>query len=170
MTRYAVLLRGINVGGIRMKMADLADAITALGYTDVRTVLASGNVLLDADDDADTVKERVEAALRERFGYEAWVHVLSVDAVRDVVAGYPFPRADDMQAYAVVVVDVDTRSALLAIPTAGRERVAEGDGVLYWTVPKGDTLGTQFGAAQSSARFKPWVTARNLNTLEKLLR
>ena len=46
MTRYAAFLRGVNVGGVTLKMADVAAAFTAAGFTDVKTVLASGNVLL----------------------------------------------------------------------------------------------------------------------------
>ena len=52
MTRYAALLRGVNVGGITMKMADVRDALTADGFAGVTTILASGNVLLDATEPA----------------------------------------------------------------------------------------------------------------------
>ncbi|MES1212351.1 MAG: DUF1697 domain-containing protein, partial [Leifsonia sp.] len=80
MTDYAALLRGVNVGGVNLKMADLAEVVRGLGYTDVKTVLASGNVLFTTMDAASTARQTLEAALRERFGYEAWVHVLTVDA------------------------------------------------------------------------------------------
>lgn len=46
MTKYAALLRGVNVGGITMKMADMRDALETAGFAGVTTVLASGNVLL----------------------------------------------------------------------------------------------------------------------------
>lgn len=59
MTKYAALLRGVNVGGITMKMADVRDALETAGFAGVTTVLASGNVLLDADEPAATVKERL---------------------------------------------------------------------------------------------------------------
>ena len=62
------LLRGVNVGGVTVKMADLAEVVRGLGYDDVKTVLASGNVLFTTTDAASTAKERLEAALRERFG------------------------------------------------------------------------------------------------------
>ena len=80
MTRYVALLRGVNVGGVNMKMADLAEVVRGLGYDDVKTVLASGNVLFTTPDAAAASKDKLEAALRKRFGYEAWVHVLTVDA------------------------------------------------------------------------------------------
>src|SRR3954464_2434475 len=93
MTHYVALLRGVNVGGVTIKMADLAEVVRELGYTDVKTVLASGNVLFTTRDAASTVKQTLESALRTRFGYEAWVHVLTVEAIRAIVAAYPYPRS-----------------------------------------------------------------------------
>ena len=49
MTSYAVFLRGINVGGINIKMADLKEALKAGPFTGVKTLLASGNVVLASD-------------------------------------------------------------------------------------------------------------------------
>lgn len=170
MTRYVALLRGVNVGGVTVKMADLAELVSGLGYGDVTTVLASGNVLFTTTDAASVAKQRLESALRERFGYEAWVHVLTRDAIRDIVQAYPFERTADRHAYVVFVMSPEVRAELLAVEVdPAVERVAEGDGVLYWTTPKGSTLDSAMGKAQSSGRHKPWLTTRNLNTLEKLL-
>ncbi|MGH3552677.1 MAG: DUF1697 domain-containing protein, partial [Mycobacterium sp.] len=53
MTRYAAFLRGVNVGGVNLKMADVAAALSDAGFAGVRTILASGNVLLDSPATAD---------------------------------------------------------------------------------------------------------------------
>jgi len=170
MTRYVALLRGVNVGGVTVKMADLAEVVRGLGYDEVTTVLASGNVLFTTTDAASTAKKKLEAALRERFGYEAWVHVLTEDAIRTIVAGYPFPRSDERHAYVVFAVKPEVRAELLAVELDDAvEQAQAGDGVIYWSVPKGSTLDSAMGKAQSAARHKPWITTRNLNTLEKLL-
>jgi Uncharacterized protein conserved in bacteria len=170
MTRFVGLLRGVNVGGVTVKMADLAEVVRGLGYADVVTVLASGNVLFTTADAADVAKQRFERALRERFGYEAWVHVLAQDAVRAIAAAYPFERRDDRHAYVVFLLSADVRAQLLAVELdPAVEQVAEGDGVLYWSTPKGSTLETPMGKAQGSGKHKPWLTTRNLNTVEKLL-
>lgn len=170
-TRYVGLLRGVNVGGVNMRMADLAEVVRGLGYDDVRTVLASGNVLFTTDDPAATAKQRLEAALRQRFGYEAWVHVLTLDAIRAIAAAYPYPRDETRHAYVVFVMDAATRDELLAVELdPAIEKAQAGDGVLYWTTPKGSTIGSAMGTAQGSGRHKRWLTTRNLNTLEKLLR
>lgn len=170
MTDYVALLRGVNVGGVTLTMADLAELVRGLGFTNVTTVLASGNVLFTTPDAASAAKATLEAALRERFGYEAWVHVLTVDAIRDIIAAYPFPRSAERHAYVVFAVTPQVRTELLAVtldPTV--EQASAGDGVIYWSVPKGSTLDSAMGKAQSKASYKPWITTRNLNTLEKLV-
>jgi len=170
MTDYVALLRGVNVGGVNLKMADLAEVVRGLGYTNVKTVLASGNVLFTTGDAASTAKQTLESALRERFGYEAWVHVLTVDAIRTIVAAYPFPRSDERHAYVVFAVKPEVRAELSAVDLDDAvEQAQAGDGVIYWSVPKGSTLDSAMGKAQSAARHKPWITTRNLNTLEKLI-
>ena len=169
MTRYVALLRGVNVGGVAIKMADLAEFVGGLGFTDVRTVLASGNVLMTTSDAAPAAKQALETALRSRFGYEAWVHVLPVDGIRDIVAAYPFERSADRHAYVVFAVRDEVRAELLAVQLdPAVEQARAGDGVIYWSVPKGSTLDSALGKAQAKATYKPWLTTRNLNTLEKL--
>jgi uncharacterized protein (DUF1697 family) len=169
MTRYVALLRGVNVGGVNMKMADLAEVVRGLGYDDVKTVLASGNVLFTTQDAAAASKDKLEAALRKRFGYEAWVHVLTVEAVQKIIDSFPYERSADRHAYVVFILKPEVRHELLAVELDTKvEQASAGESVVYWTVPKGDTLDSAMGKAQSAARHKPWLTTRNLNTLEKL--
>ncbi len=169
MTGYVALLRGVNVGGVNIKMADLAEVVRGVGYDDVKTVLASGNVLFTTTDAAAAAKSALEAALRTRFGYDAWVHVLTVDAIRELIAAYPFPRSAERHAYLVFVVKPEVRTELLAVELdPAVEQAKAGDGVIYWSVPKGSTLDSAMGRAQAKASYKPWLTTRNLNTLERL--
>ena len=171
MTRYVALLRGVNVGGVTVKMADLAEVVRELGYDDVKTVLASGNVLFTTTDAASAAKTKLEAALRERFGYEAWVHVLTVARIEKLIAAYPYERSADRHAYVVFVLNDSVRDELLAVELDPEvEQAQAGDGVVYWSVPKGSTLESAMGKAQSASKHKPWLTTRNLNTLEKLTR
>jgi len=170
MTHYVALLRGVNVGGVNLKMADLAEVVRGVGYDDVTTVLASGNVLFTTRDAASTAKQTLESALRTRFGYDAWVHVLTLDAIRTIIAAYLYPRSAERHAYVVFAVKPEVRSELLAVELdPAIEQAMAGDGVIYWSVPKGNTLDSAMGKAQSKASYKPWITTRNLNTLERLV-
>ncbi len=173
MSRYAAFLRGVNVGGVNLKMADVAATLTAAGFAEVRTVLASGNVLLDAADDAAAVRTKAQVALRERFGYDAWVLVYPLDTVRSIIDAYPFePEIDGYHSYVTFVADEAVLDELAAL-TAGagpHQRIARGSGVLYWQIAKGGTLDSAIGKTMGNRRYKSSTTTRNLRTLAKLLR
>ncbi|MEV0948364.1 DUF1697 domain-containing protein [Rhodococcus sp. NPDC049939] len=175
MTRYVVLLRGINVGGINIKMADLRNTFSDLGFENVKTVLASGNVLFDSDrTDISALKSDIEAALRAEFRYEAWVFVLDVDTVRKIVDSYPFdPEREGWQPYVLVTPEREVLDMLASVRNdldPGVERIQVGDGVLYWEVERGRTLESTFGKKTGAAKLKASTTTRNLRTLVKILK
>jgi uncharacterized protein (DUF1697 family) len=177
MTRFAAFLRGVNVGGVNLKMAEVASALTDAGFSQVRTVLASGNVLLESASGVAAVRKKAEAALRERFGYEAWVLAYDIDTVRTIGEAYPFEReVDGYQSYVTFVADAAVLDELTALAdsTGPSEKIRRGDGsdywVVYWQVPKGATLDTTIGKTMGKPRYKSSTTTRNLRTLAKVLR
>ena len=173
MTRYAAFLRGVNVGGVNMKMGDVAAALTDAGFTDVKTILASGNVVLDSGTTAAKVRTKAEAALRKAFGYEAWVLVYDLTTVGAVAGDYPFEaEVDGYQSYVTFVSDpaVLDELAALADDAGPEEKIARGDGVLYWQVPKNSTLDSTIGKTMGKKRYKSSTTTRNLRTLAKVLK
>lgn len=174
MTSYAAFLRGVNVGGVNLKMAEVAAALTGAGFTHVRTILASGNVLLQSPAGAGAVRKRAEAALRERFGYDAWVLVYDLDTVRAVVDAYPFEReVEGYQSYVTFVADADVLDELAGLKGGADEKIRRGPdplGVVYWQVPKGATLDSAIGRTMGKPRYKSSTTTRNLRTLDKVLR
>jgi len=173
MTKYALLLRGVNVGGVNLKMAEVARTLTDAGFGDVRTILASGNVLLESSAGTGAVRKEAEAVLRDAFGYEAWVLVYGIDSVRHIVEAYPFERElDGYQSYVTFVADGAVLDELAALGEGAGpdEKISRGDGVVYWQVPKGGTLDSSIGKTMGKPRYKSSTTTRNLRTLEKVLR
>jgi uncharacterized protein (DUF1697 family) len=176
MTQFAAFLRGVNVGGVNLKMAEVAAALTDAGFTNVRTILASGNVLLESSGRVGTVRKKAEAALRETFGYDAWVLAYDIDTVREIVDAYPFEReVDGYQSYVTFVSDDAVLKELAALSgdTGADEKIARGPdplGVIYWQVPKGSTLDSTIGKTMGKPRYKSATTSRNLRTLAKVLR
>jgi uncharacterized protein (DUF1697 family) len=170
---FALFLRGINVGGVRIAMKDLQRVLTEAGFGSVRTLLASGNaVLRTATPDAAEVKTRTEAALRTAFGYEAWVIVKTPAEVDAILDGYPFEAPDDgtaRHAYAILTTGPDVVAAgLAAAEPSPDERFAGSGDVVYWEVPKGRSLDTNLSKVFAKPKFKPLATTRNLNTLRKV--
>ncbi len=170
MTEYAAFLRGVNVGGVNLKMADVADALTDAGFQNVRTILASGNVRLESSANVAAVRSKAEAALRDRFGYDAWVLAYHLDTVRAIDDGYPFEReVDDHQSYVTFVSDADILDELAQLRPGPTEKIQRGEGVIYWQVPKGSTLDSSIGKTMGKKRYKSSTTSRNLRTLAKVL-
>ncbi|BEP53647.1 DUF1697 domain-containing protein [Variovorax sp. V118] len=175
LTRYVALLRGVNVNGITIKSADLkALFVDELGFGAVRTVLASGNVLFDTDaPDAAALRTRIEKALRQCFGYEAWIVLLTQRQVADMAAGYPFERIDDTH-HPYLVFGSDAAMLDEIMDKAGTvdakvEQLVRGDGVLYWQCPRGESLETPVAKLLAKTRYKSSTTTRNLRTVEKLI-
>jgi uncharacterized protein (DUF1697 family) len=173
MTKYAAFLRGVNVGGVNLKMAEVAAALTDAGFADVRAILASGNVLLESASGVAAVRKKAEAALRKKFGYDAWVLAYDIATVRAIDDAYPFEReVDGYQSYVTFVADAAVLDELAALgENAGADaKISRGDGVVYWQVPKGSTLDSTIGKTMGKPRYKSSTTTRNLRTLAKVLR
>jgi uncharacterized protein (DUF1697 family) len=172
MTRYVAFLRGVNVGGVNLKMAEVAKAFEDAGFTNVRTVLASGNVLLDSDENVDVVRKKAEKTLRDTFGYDAWVLAYDIKTVAAISKAYPFDReVEGHHSYVTFVTDPAVLDELAArAKQAGPdEKIKPGKGVIYWQVPRG-TLDTTIGKTMGMKRYKSSTTTRNLRTLEKVLK
>lgn len=171
MARWVALLRGVNVNGITIRSADLAALFRDLGYDDVRTVLASGNVVFTADGTLPVLKSAIESALRDRFGYDAWIVLVPHDELSAILDGFPFGSAPDRHDYVLFGSDERALDDLLADLDLDEsvERVSRGDGVVYWSCPKGSSTDTVFAKRAGAARFKRTTTTRNVNTLRKLL-
>ncbi|MDY0909750.1 DUF1697 domain-containing protein [Microbacterium sp. CFBP9034] len=176
MTAWVALLRGVNVGGITIRSADLAELFTGLGFAAVRTVLASGNVVFEAEAAASArakLKARIEQALRDRFGYDAWIVLVTADELAAAADAFPFDETDAArQPWVVFCVDSATRDELTTAAEgmdADADPVAAGPGVVYWSPVKGTTVDTPFGKLLGKTTYKPRTTNRNLRTLRKIL-
>lgn len=171
MGSYAVFLRGINVGGINIKMADLREALKNCGFADAKTLLASGNVVLSSSLDAAGVKRQCEKCLRAAFGYEAWVVVLDARRVAELVAACPYPD-DDKSTHSYITLSSDTavldelEAAGSALESHDQHRL--GPEALAWLAPVGGTLDSPFSKISAKAKFKAATTTRNLRTMIKV--
>ena len=90
--RYVALLRGINVTGHKkVSMADLRTIFDKLGFIGIKTFLASGNAVFEADEtDEGALVEAIQTGIVETFGFESATQVRTGDAFAEMVAGDPF--------------------------------------------------------------------------------
>ncbi|MCC3271290.1 DUF1697 domain-containing protein [Arthrobacter zhangbolii] len=174
-TPYLVLLRGINVGGRnKVPMKALKGHLEDLGYRDVSTYIASGNVLLSSDQDAATVGRGIEAALTRHFDLDdelIRVLVLTRDQLQAVVDRKPEnfgERPDLYHSDAVFLMDIDAGTAMGAFrPREGVDTVWPGDGVIYSQRLSAERTKSRLSAIVASPLYKS-MTIRSWNTTMKL--
>jgi uncharacterized protein (DUF1697 family) len=138
-TRYIVLLRGINVGGKnKVPMAPLRALLEELGYSDVATYIASGNVILSSKRSPAAIKRQIEAALPKAFrldGELIAVLVLSGAQLRAVVDNKPRGYGEHPDTYhsdAIFLIGIDAATAMEVFdPHPEVDRVWPGTGVIY---------------------------------------
>lgn len=169
-TRYAVLLRGINVGGrAKLPMEDLRAMLEELGHHDVVTYIQSGNVALDVDRKVSDVKlaSTIEAAITRTFSLDVAVVVRTHAELAGIVASNPLSEHEGEGAklgvgFAPSKLPSDR---ITAVADSGDTFVVRGREV-YLYAPNG------FGRAKFpdfDRQSKVPVTVRNWNTVQKLL-
>jgi uncharacterized protein (DUF1697 family) len=172
-TRYVVLLRGINVGKAkRIAMADLRTLLAELGFTDVKTHLQSGNAVVTGDDDEPAVlAARIGAAIAERFGFEVRCVVLTGPQLQAVIDAHPLADvATDGAKMLALFLSADPDPALLAAHDPlelDPDRARLGPRVIYQWCPDG-VLAAPPVAGFAEKHLGVTVTGRNWNTVTKL--
>ncbi len=174
--RYAALLRGINVGGNKkVSMADLKKHLEKAGYDNVKTLLASGNVLLDADEkDPTKLRTTLEQLLEKKFGFPIPVIVRTVDQLKALEKTNPFKGIAVTKETRLYVTFLSAKpKSTLKIPYESEEkdmrilRVTDGEVISVFLVT--EKYGTTDGMAVIEREFGKNVTTRNWNTVLKLL-
>ena len=92
MTQYVAFLRGINVGGHKpVKMEELKKAFESMGFQNVKTLLASGNVLFETPDmGTDNLVKRIEEKLEMELGYKITVLLRTIEEIQNLAEADPF--------------------------------------------------------------------------------
>lgn len=173
MRDYAAFLRGINVGGHRVKGPELCSVFEELGCTSVSAFRASGNMVFDAGREPEAkLTKRIEKALREALGYEAAAFVRSAEEVRAIAQNEPFEAKLLEKSKGKVQVamlsskpSARAREAVLAHATDD-DRLAFGARELYW-LPGGGTQDSELDWKAIGAVLGQ-TTLRTKGTVEQI--
>jgi uncharacterized protein (DUF1697 family) len=166
------LFRGINVGKAkRIEMAELKAMFEDLGFSNVRTLLNSGNVVFEGGrTSVDADAKRIAAALTARIGVSANTLVLTATTLDAAIADNPFAERIDDPSRMLVGFHLDGRDRT-PLDTLRRdhpdEAFALGAHACYLWCPDG-ILASRIGDALSGAKFRDHITARNWATTLKL--
>ena len=172
MTRWAVLLKGLNIGGKRLPMPELKAFLEGLGFDDVKTALASGNAVFSTDEKNGTKLEvMIEKAAAEQLRLKTDWLVRDHAELTEIVKANPFPDAAEAHPNHLLVhfYREDVPKALLdGFAHDGPERLKAHGRELYVDYPE-DVGHSKLPQAMARAKFPRLATARNWNTLLKLV-
>ncbi len=174
--QYVGFIRGINVGGKQMKMEVLREMLQSLGYTNVKTILASGNVLFTAQEqDMVKLKATIEAGIQKTFHYTASVLLRTMDQIQELAGAAPFKGIEvkkETRLY-VTFLGEPSRSSL-PIPYTSEDgnfkilRVTDSETCSVLTLTP--DRGTVDVMAVLEKEYGKNVTTRNWNTIEKIIK
>ena len=167
--KWVALLRAVNLGARnKVPMAELRASLEAAGYGDVRTYIASGNVLLDGPRRRAAVAGELERLIAETFRVDTTAILRSPKELADIVAGHPF-GADTSQSHLVFLADEPGRDAaerLAAVDPSPDRAVLAGPQV-YLRYAAG-VQGARLSAARLERLLGVAATHRNWRTVAAL--
>jgi uncharacterized protein (DUF1697 family) len=160
---FVVLLRAVNVGGTgKLPMSELKRLCEKAGFRNVRTYIASGNVVAERDGSAAEGKTALEAELRTYAGKPVGVIVQTAAEMAEVVANNPFPDRAASRTVAIFLDGAPPAGALKDIKGQATEETSLGAREIYVHYPDG------IGRSKLRIPAARDGTARNMNTIAKL--
>ena len=172
MNQYIVLLKGINVGGHKkIPMAELRQLMTNNGFQEVHTYIQSGNIILKTNEnEIYKIEDRISKSILDYFGFEVSVLVKTRKELQRIFDESPFSQDKKKASYFMMLHDTPDETAA----KEASEKIYEGEeyqiinDCIYYFYEKG--LGqSKFNVNFFERRFKTFTTARNYNTMVKLL-
>ena len=168
---YCAFLRGVNIGGKTMKMAEACSVLEAAGFTSVSAVLATGNLLFQSDKPQSELRSCLEQILTDYYKDNVSLFVKSADEVSAIISAIPFRENADLHIYAFVC-EAGFEDTLIdeyrKITPSDGENAEISKGLFYWQCRKGATLDSGFSKILGRKNMKDKFTSRNIGTMAKI--
>ncbi|HEY2930748.1 MAG TPA: DUF1697 domain-containing protein [Acidobacteriota bacterium] len=174
MPKYVAFLRAINVGGHTVKMGHLRRLFEAMGFSNVETFIASGNVIFDSTSKSTNgLEKKIGTYLRKTFGYQVATFIRSIPELTEIARYKPFPdselNAEGDTLYIAFLPDKpgkESKKKLLAFATAIDDLHVYGREV-YWLRRK--RVESKFVAPPLEKTLGMQATLRNSTTVKRIL-
>ncbi|HYN25137.1 MAG TPA: DUF1697 domain-containing protein [Pyrinomonadaceae bacterium] len=174
MPKYVAFLRAINVGGHVVKMDHLRQLFEALGFSNVETFIASGNVIFDSTSKSPkTLERKIESLLRETFGYAVAAFIRSTSELASIAEYKPFDDSElDADGNALYIAftahepSTESKQKLLTFMTEVDDFQVYGREV-YWLSRK-KISESKFSGVQLERTLGMPATVRNANTVKRI--
>ena len=174
MPKYVAFLRAINVGGHTVKMDYLRRLFEAMGFSNVETFIASGNVIFDSTSQSTQALERkIEDALQGALGYQVTTFIRTTSELVDIARYKPYkdadPEAEGNTVYIAFVAETpgdEAQRKLLSFTSAVDEFHVDGCQV-YWLCRK-KMSESEFSGALLEKTLGMQATLRNSTTVKRI--
>jgi uncharacterized protein (DUF1697 family) len=171
MTKFVAFLRAVNVGGRTVKMAELKTCLEKAGLKDVRTFIASGNVLFNDHQDKAALKNLIEKVLEKQFSFIVEVLIMDVNQLGKLVKNIPKDWVNDKQMKCDVMMlwpGLDNPAVLRQLPyNPDIEDVKYVPGAVLWRIDRGKATKSRMFKIVGTKVYKQ-MTVRNPNTIRKI--
>ena len=163
MAAFVALLRAVNVGGTgKLPMSELKAMCEELGFADVRTYIASGNVVFSSRKSEAAIKSALEKRLADYAGKPVGVLVRNAEEMAQVSADNPFPKLAPNRTMALFLDDPPPADTLKTVRGQKDEKIKLGRREIY--IHYGDGMGQSKLVIPAGKNG----TARNMNTVATL--
>ncbi len=172
--RYVAFLRGINVGGNKLiKMEALAAAFTAAGFRNVKTYIASGNVIFDSRAKPDALAKKIERKLLQTFGHQIAVMVFPLADLQALVKRSPFKRVKRDKDVMLFVILLRSEVPPVKLPLESKTEnfkvIAIQDRAAFMVARRKKTGWFVYPNNFIEKEFRVAATTRNWSTVEKVV-
>lgn len=174
--RYVALLRGINVGGNKkVPMADLKKMLEKMGYTNVKTLLNSGNAMFDAAGTTEKkLRDEIENGIEKVFGFGAHTIIRPISEIEKLIKSDPFKGIKVTEATRLYVTFLsDKPTSKLKIPYESPDKLFKilrvDDHHICSVLTVTDTKNTTDVMGILEKEYGKNVTTRNWNTVQKMV-
>jgi len=170
MTKYIAFLRAINVGGHTVKMDHLSKLFEALGFSNVETFIASGNVIFETTaKNTATLEKKIGEHLEKSLGYPVDTFLRTVQEVAEIEKRSPFmAKGKDDSVYVAFLHETPNAaatSALMALKNKANDFAILEREVYWLRLNKDDSL---FLKNPLEKVLKLSATMRNMTTINKI--
>jgi uncharacterized protein (DUF1697 family) len=168
--RWVALLRAVNLGARnKVPMAELRGRLEAAGYGDVRTYIASGNVLLDAPPGAAKLAAALERLVADAFGVTTTAILRKPRELAATLDAHPFGR-DTSESYVAFLAKQPSKAAVTRLEDArgADERVVVAGADVYLRLPQG-VHSSGLSVARVESLLGVQATLRNWRTVAALV-
>lgn len=176
MKTYIAFLRGINVSGHKLiKMEELRNAISSLGFQNVISYIQSGNLVFNAkNENADSIKEKLNVLIKNKFSFDVPIIVKDLSELKAIVFNNPFLNIQGIDNTAIYFTFFATNPKIIDYESIQNQIIAPDqaqllDNVLYLYCPN-KYSNTVFTNNFLEKKLKTTATSRNLKTITELLK